>query len=91
MQACVPGASGFACDNSGLHHIHFPVMMTVMIFVQNILAHCKFPYLIVLRVFKRFCEIQEPPVNLKSVTYEQLKQIVINYTELSKCPELKVR
>eukprot|EP00095_Tigriopus_kingsejongensis_P003779 maker-scaffold155_size301336-snap-gene-0.12 protein:Tk03779 transcript:maker-scaffold155_size301336-snap-gene-0.12-mRNA-1 annotation:"predicted protein" len=40
-------------------------------------------------VFKRFCEIQEPPVNLKTITYEQLKQIVVSYGELSKCPELK--
>jgi len=44
----------------------------------------------VLRVFRRFCEIQSPPVNPKDVTYEKLKQVVVKYSELCKCPELKV-
>ena len=39
---------------------------------------------------KRFCEIQEDPPSLQEMTYERLKQIVVSYPELSKCPELKV-
>ena len=41
-------------------------------------------------VLKRFCEIQEDPPSLQEMTYERLKQIVVSYPELSKCPELKV-
>lgn len=43
----------------------------------------------ILRVLKRFCEIQEEPPSLKEITYERLKQTVVSYPELSKCPELK--
>ena len=42
------------------------------------------------RVFKRFCEIQEDPPP-KDITYEDLQQIVAKYSDLAKCPELKVR
>ena len=41
-------------------------------------------------VLRRFCEIQEDPPSLKEMTYERLKQVVVSYPELSKCPELKV-
>ncbi len=42
------------------------------------------------RVFKRFCEIQDPPCNFRDVTYEALTATLVNYPELAKCPELKV-
>ena len=43
------------------------------------------------RVFKRFCEIKDGCPAPKEMTYEQLKQMVVVYPELCKCPELKAR
>ncbi len=44
----------------------------------------------ILRVFKRYCEIQDPPLSPREVTYEALTEIAVSYPELAKCPELKV-
>ena len=41
----------------------------------------------ILRVFHRFCEIQDIP--RAELSYEALQEIVAKYTDLCKCPELK--
>ena len=43
----------------------------------------------ILRVFRRFCEIQEIPYKKTQMTYEDLTQIIAKYSDLCKCPELK--
>ena len=44
-----------------------------------------------LRVFSRFCEIQNIATGTKSdLTYEELLGIKAKYSDLCKCPELKV-
>ena len=43
------------------------------------------------RVFSRFCEIQSIPIGKDTdLTYEDLLSINAKYSDLSKCPELKV-
>ena len=43
-----------------------------------------------IRVFRRFCEIQDIPHRKTKMTYDELRQIVAKYQDLCKCPELKV-
>ena len=43
-----------------------------------------------IRVFRRFCEIQDIPHRKTRMTYDELRQIVAKYQDLCKCPELKV-
>lgn len=64
--------------------------MNCIKFIKNNLTGAKNFNVSSNRVFKRFCEIQEKPPDPKTLTYEQLKQIVVKYSELAKCPELKV-
>ena len=42
------------------------------------------------RVFRRFLEIQDISNKNDEMTYEELKTIVASYSDLCKCPELKV-
>ena len=47
--------------------------------------------IICLRVFSRFCEIQNIPIGKDTdLTYDDLLSINAKYSDLSKCPELKV-
>ena len=43
-----------------------------------------------IRVFRRFCEIQDIPHRKTRMTYHELRQIAAKYQDLCKCPELKV-
>ena len=46
--------------------------------------------MIFIRVFQRFCEIQDIPHKKTQMTCEELRRIVAKYQDLCKCPELKV-
>ena len=47
-------------------------------------------YIFFCRVFRRFLEIQDISNKNDEMTYEELKTIVASYSDLCKCPELKV-
>ena len=47
-------------------------------------------YIFFCRVFRRFLEIQDISNKNDEMTYEELKTIIASYSDLCKCPELKV-